>query len=165
MRAPQERTWFTQQARDYGKIHWAYRLGELLCDKGQWHPSIVPRPQRPQPGHQVPAPLHPNIMWCTSTLNGAKYFSMTDARSGYWNIKLSHSSSFYTTFNNLPHGRYTVPMAAPSPDSCRQDQGSHLISQLITMPWQHKASNHPSWLIVTWPVIQPCSKRKAPLNI
>ena len=49
---------------------------------------------------------------CTPTLdkvlpklNGAKYFSIVDARSGYWNIQLDHESSLYTTFNS-PHGRY-----------------------------------------------------------
>ena len=35
----------------------------------------------------------------------AKYFSIVDARSGYWNIQLDHESSLYTTFNS-PHGRY-----------------------------------------------------------
>jgi len=49
---------------------------------------------------------------CTPTLddvlprcNGAIYFSIVDARSGYWNIKLDHTSSLYTMFN-LTHGRY-----------------------------------------------------------
>jgi len=38
-------------------------------------------------------------------LSEAKYFSIVDARSGYWNIKLDHASSLYTTFNS-PYGRY-----------------------------------------------------------
>jgi hypothetical protein len=38
-------------------------------------------------------------------LNGAKFFSILDARSGYWNIKLTESSSYLTTFNT-PYGRY-----------------------------------------------------------
>ncbi len=38
-------------------------------------------------------------------LNGAKYFSIIDARSGYWNILLDKESSFYTTFNT-PFGRF-----------------------------------------------------------
>ena len=49
---------------------------------------------------------------CTPTLddvlpklNEAKYFSIADACSGYWSIKLDHASSLYTTFNS-PHGRY-----------------------------------------------------------
>ena len=57
--------------------------------------------------HAIKRPHH-----CTLTLddvlpklNRAKYFSIVDARSGYWNIRLDHASSLYTTFNS-PHGRY-----------------------------------------------------------
>ena len=57
--------------------------------------------------HAIKRPHH-----CTSTLddvlpklNGAKYFSIVDARSGYWNIKLDHESSLHMTFNS-PHVRY-----------------------------------------------------------
>ncbi|KAK6175007.1 hypothetical protein SNE40_013549 [Patella caerulea] len=38
-------------------------------------------------------------------LNGAKYLSILDARSGYWNIKLDKKSSYYTTFGT-EHGRF-----------------------------------------------------------
>ena len=38
-------------------------------------------------------------------LKGAKIFSKVDARSGYWNVKLSKDSSYLTTFNT-PFGRY-----------------------------------------------------------
>lgn len=38
-------------------------------------------------------------------LNGAKWVSILDARSGYWNIKLDTESSLYTPFNS-PFGRY-----------------------------------------------------------
>ena len=38
-------------------------------------------------------------------LNGAKYFTILDARSGYWNIMLDEESSYFTTFNT-PFGRY-----------------------------------------------------------
>ena len=38
-------------------------------------------------------------------LKGAKIFSKVDARSGYWNVKLSKESSYLTTFNT-PFGRY-----------------------------------------------------------
>jgi len=41
----------------------------------------------------------------TSRLKGAKYFSIFDARSGYWSIKLTEESSVLTTFNT-PFGRY-----------------------------------------------------------
>ena len=33
-------------------------------------------------------------------LNGAKCFSILDARSGYWNIRLTQESSLLTTFNS-----------------------------------------------------------------
>ena len=38
-------------------------------------------------------------------LKGAKIFSKVDARSGYWNVKLSKESSYLTAFNT-PFGRY-----------------------------------------------------------
>ena len=41
----------------------------------------------------------------TSKLKSAKYFSIFDARSGYWSIKLTEESSALTTFNT-PFGRY-----------------------------------------------------------
>jgi hypothetical protein len=51
--------------------------------------------------------------------NGPKYFSIIYARSGYWNIKLDHESSFYTTFNS-PHGRYRF-LRLPFGLICAQD--------------------------------------------
>jgi len=47
----------------------------------------------------------PTLEDILAKLNGAKYFSIVDARSGYWNIKLDEESSYYTTFNS-PFGRY-----------------------------------------------------------
>ena len=38
-------------------------------------------------------------------LNGAQFFTILDARSGYWNIKLGEESSYHTTFNT-PYGRH-----------------------------------------------------------
>ncbi|KAL9971764.1 hypothetical protein ACROYT_G017970 [Oculina patagonica] len=52
-------------------------------------------------------------------LDGAKYFSIIDARSGYWNIQLDHQSSLYTTFNS-PHGRYRF-LRLPFGLICAQD--------------------------------------------
>ena len=52
-------------------------------------------------------------------LNGPKYFSILDARSGYWNIKLSEQSSYLTTFNT-PHGRYRF-LRLPFGLVCAQD--------------------------------------------
>ena len=63
---------------------------------------------------------------CTPTLddvlpklNGAKYFSIVNARSGYWNIKLDDASPLYTTFNS-PHGRYRF-LHLPFGLICAQD--------------------------------------------
>ena len=52
-------------------------------------------------------------------LSGAKRFSILDARSGYWNIKLDHESSLCTTFNS-PHGRYRF-LRLPFGLNCAQD--------------------------------------------
>jgi len=41
----------------------------------------------------------------TLMLSGARYFSVLDATSGWWQIKLDEESSFLTTFNT-PFGRY-----------------------------------------------------------
>ena len=38
-------------------------------------------------------------------LQGASAFSILDARSGYWNVKLDDESKLLTTFNT-PYGRY-----------------------------------------------------------
>ena len=38
-------------------------------------------------------------------LVGAKFFSIVDAKCGYWNVNLDLESSYLTTFN-LPFGRY-----------------------------------------------------------
>ena len=42
----------------------------------------------------------PTIDEVLPRLSGAQYFSIVDARSGYWNIKLDLESSLYTTFNS-----------------------------------------------------------------
>ncbi len=52
-------------------------------------------------------------------LKDAKFFTILDARSGYWNIKLSTESSYYTTFNT-PHGRYRF-LRLPFGLNCAQD--------------------------------------------
>jgi len=38
-------------------------------------------------------------------LSGAKYFSIVDAKCGYWNVVLDQESSYLTTFNS-PFDRY-----------------------------------------------------------
>ena len=52
-------------------------------------------------------------------LNGAKYFTILDARSGYWNIKLDEESSYATTFNT-PIGRFRF-LRLPFGLVCAQD--------------------------------------------
>uniref|UniRef100_A0A674EBM2 Gypsy retrotransposon integrase-like protein 1 n=1 Tax=Salmo trutta TaxID=8032 RepID=A0A674EBM2_SALTR len=47
----------------------------------------------------------PTLDGITHKLAGAHYFSVMDARSGYWAIKLTEESSKLTTFNT-PFGRY-----------------------------------------------------------
>ena len=47
----------------------------------------------------------PTIDDIVTKLNGAKVFSVFDAKDGYWQIKLTNSSSKLTTFNT-PFGRY-----------------------------------------------------------
>ena len=61
----------------------------------------------------------PTIDEILPKLNGAKYFSIVDATSGYWNIKLDHQSFLYTTFNS-PHGRYRF-LRLPFGLICAQD--------------------------------------------
>ena len=61
----------------------------------------------------------PTIDEVLPRLNGAQYFSIVDARSGYWNIKLDLESSLYTTFNS-PHGRYRF-LRLPFGLICAQD--------------------------------------------
>ena len=47
----------------------------------------------------------PTLEDVLSKMTGAKFFSKLDARSGYWQLKLSPESSYLTTFNT-PYGRY-----------------------------------------------------------
>jgi hypothetical protein len=52
-------------------------------------------------------------------LTGARYLSIVDARSGYWNIKLDEDSSYVTTFNT-PFGRFRF-LRLPFGVVCAQD--------------------------------------------
>ena len=47
----------------------------------------------------------PSVDSTLARLNGAKVFSKLDAKSGFWQIPLSHASQLLTTFIT-PHGRY-----------------------------------------------------------
>ena len=60
-------------------------------------------------------------------INGAKYISILDALSGYWNIKLSRQSSYLTTFNT-PHGRFRFNRL-PFGLICAQDVFQHKVDE------------------------------------
>ncbi len=61
----------------------------------------------------------PTLVDILPKLNGAKCFSILDACSGYWNIKLDQDSSLCTTFNS-PFGRYRF-LRLPFGLVCAQD--------------------------------------------
>ena len=62
----------------------------------------------------------PTLEDVLSRLHGAKYFSILDARSGYWNLKLDDKSADLTTFNTV-HGRFRFNRL-PFGISCAQDE-------------------------------------------
>ena len=55
-------------------------------------------------------------------LSDAKYFSVLDATSGYWQIKLDEESSLLTTFNT-PFGRYRFTRMPFGIHSAQEDHG------------------------------------------
>ena len=61
--------------------------------------------------------------------NGAKYFSILDAKSGYWNVELDEPSSYLTTFNS-PFGRYRF-LRMPFGLRMAQDVFQRRIDQLL----------------------------------
>uniref|UniRef100_A0A8C7UJR4 ribonuclease H n=1 Tax=Oncorhynchus mykiss TaxID=8022 RepID=A0A8C7UJR4_ONCMY len=63
------------------------------------------RPKRLGQGYQTSHYPLPTLDGITHKLAGAHYFSVMDARSGYWAIKLTEESSKLKTFNT-PFGRY-----------------------------------------------------------
>ena len=69
----------------------------------------------------------PTLEDVLTRLNGAKYFSILDARSGYWNIKLDDKSADLTTFNTT-FGRYRfnrLPMGV----KCAQDEFQRMVDE------------------------------------
>ena len=61
--------------------------------------------------------------------NVAKYFSILDTKSGYWNVELDEPSSYLTTFNS-PFVRYRF-LRMPFGLRMAQDVFQHRIDQLI----------------------------------
>ena len=69
----------------------------------------------------------PTLEDVLTRLNGAKCFSILDARSGYWNIKLDDKSADLTTFNTT-FGRYQfnrLPMGV----KCAQDEFQRMVDE------------------------------------
>ena len=62
-------------------------------------------------------------------LNGAQYFSILDAKCGYWNVELDEESSFLTTFIS-PFGRYRL-LRMPFGLRMSQDIFQARIDQLV----------------------------------
>ena len=67
----------------------------------------------PDPNKAVKRPHYvtPTLEDILSKLHGAKWFSILDARSGYWNMKLDNQSADLTTFNT-PFGRQNCGTAS-----------------------------------------------------
>ncbi|KAK0137210.1 hypothetical protein N1851_026595 [Merluccius polli] len=78
----------------------------LTCEKPKTHKLRVCLNPRPL-NKAILRPYYPlpTLEDVTCKLAGAKYFSILDARSGYWAIKLSEESSLLITFNMI-FGRY-----------------------------------------------------------
>jgi len=74
-----------------------------------------------------PHHVNPTLDDILPKLNGTKHFSIIDARSGYWNIKLDEASSYYTTFNT-PFGRYRF-LRLPFGLICVQDVFQRKVDQ------------------------------------
>ena len=87
--------------------------------------SDLPRPEGPQKSHHITTTLEEIL----PKINGAKYFSILDAKNGYWNVELNEPSSYLTTFNS-PFGRYRF-LRLPFGLRMAQDVFQHRIDQLI----------------------------------
>ena len=71
----------------------------------------------------------PTVEEIIPKLNGAKHFSILDAKCGYWNVELDEPSSFLTTFNS-PCGRYRF-LRMPFGLRMSQDVFQARIDQLV----------------------------------
>ncbi|KAI8506223.1 hypothetical protein Bbelb_156500 [Branchiostoma belcheri] len=74
----------------------------------------------------------PTLEDITTRLAGSKYFSVVDARSGYWQVKLDEESSKLTTFNTV-YGRYCftrLPFGIHSAQEVFQKQMDKIFQEL-----------------------------------
>ncbi|KAK7093235.1 hypothetical protein V1264_007025 [Littorina saxatilis] len=75
--------------------------------------------------------LMPTLEDVLSKMSGAKYFSKLDARSGYWQLRLSEDLSYLTTFNT-PFGRYRF-QRLPFGIICAEDVFQRKIDLLLLL--------------------------------
>ena len=88
-----------------------------VTDPTDWVNSMAVVDKPSQKGRICVDPLHlyevikrshyplPTFDDISSRLHGAKVFSVSDAKTGFWRVLLDEESSFMTTFNT-PYGRY-----------------------------------------------------------
>ena len=87
----------------------------------------------------------PTLDDITLRLAGAQHFSVLDARSDYWAIKLSHESSMLTTFNTI-YGRYRfmrLPfgiISAQDEFQRRVDEAYEGLQGVVTIPSWYMAA-------------------------
>ena len=79
------------------------RVCVSVCDHAKWLHPFVSGWKDLNKAIKWPHHVTPTLDDILPQLNGANFFSIMDAGSGYWNIKLNEESSYLTTFNT-PHG-------------------------------------------------------------
>ena len=76
--------------------------------------------------------LLPTIEEVTTRLSNAKVFSVLDAKTGFWQVKLTEDASFLITFNT-PFGRYRwkrMPFGISSVPEVWQQKMNELVEGL-----------------------------------
>ena len=86
--------------------------------------------------HMIPA-----LKEILPKLSGAKYFSIVDAKCGYWNVELDQEPSYSTTFNT-PFGRCRF-LHMPFGLKISQDVFQALLESLMTLLGELAAKRSP----------------------
>ena len=76
-----------------------------LQEETEWTIAFMPRPKRPKHSYLKRTSRHSYLGEILPKLHKAKFFSIVDAKCGYWNVVLDEESSYLATFNS-PFGRY-----------------------------------------------------------
>ena len=99
--------------------------------QSQWSAVDLPRPEAKDLNKAIRRDYHvtPTLEEILPKFNGAKSFSILDAKSGYWNVELDEPSSYLTTFNS-PFERYRL-LRMPFGLRMAQDVFQQRINQLI----------------------------------